>query len=118
MLKELLNDLLNLFKGQNLIPLEQEHIKQEGNFLVFVALKAHKEYFSVDYKIFVARHSLALGVETALSALDSMLLEISSNKANALDTPCIMEATNVALGGINNGLFVYEITLNLKIRRK
>lgn len=118
MLKELLNDLLSLFQRQNLIPLEQESIKQEGNFLVFVSLKGQKEYVSLDYKIFIARHSLALGADTALSALDSMLGEISAKRANALKLPCIMEAVNVVLSGINNGLFVYEITLNLRIRRQ
>lgn len=121
MLKTLLNEVLTLFKSCNLLLLSEDRITQEGNYLLFSSMRSKEEsYREYELKIYVAGNSLNKDGSSIFLRIEEILELCFKHRANALScvNASLMSWEKVGLFTQTNGLFVYEITLNLKTRRK
>lgn len=100
------------FKG--LTPLSSATLTQKGKYYVLEGVsRGQNQTFEADFKVLVAFNSLNKDMGAGFGALDSMLEEIEDAEAPDAQTRFLLEG--LKLSSINEGLFVYEIALKMRV---
>ncbi|PAF51287.1 hypothetical protein [Helicobacter sp. 13S00477-4] len=96
------------------IPLSSETIKGRGKYFVFEGLsKGENRSLEGSFKLLIAFNTLDKDMNAGLEASDECVLKIFENQALNKQTRMIFEG--LRLNAINEGLFVYEISIKLKV---
>ncbi|PAF49609.1 hypothetical protein BKH41_02800 [Helicobacter sp. 12S02232-10] len=100
------------FKG--LKPLSSSTLTQKGKYYVLEGVaKGQNQVFEADFKVLVAFYSLNKDIAAGSEYLDLELEEIEKAQAPDAQTRIVFES--LKLSSINEGLFVYEIALKMKV---
>lgn len=99
---------------QDCIPLSSSSITQSGNYLLFEeAFDLGKDIETYHFKILIAGASLNASDVGIMSQVDNLLRK--TDRQNLCDAT--LKVRSLSLSQISEGLFVYEMKLELKVRR-